>query len=237
MSPSRQKRDRQRERHARVRALLRPQFSAQLLTVWEHACWVWSQICDLFASPRALAMQEWIGRAEYRDIEGWLRPLEQLTRRLLFVAALAIDVVLKPIRQIARTKRPRRVRLAWPAKPETWKAHFRLMWQRTDKSCEPANLSVPNPGVMPTFPLARRIEAVRRVLAAPDKRVHCLAVRLARQQARNLTAAEPRLFATPEWDDAWCVSKGMLMVSDGMKIITPLARNAFAAWNQNAHPG
>lgn len=249
MSPSRQKRDRYRERQTRVRALLRPKFGDQLLAVWRDACRVFEELCDRFATPRALADREWIDRAEYREIEGWVASIEMLTRRLLFTVALGLDIVLKPIRDIARAARERRYRLAWPARPETWRAFFPMfrgrgrdiddMDDNDDLACAPdARTSFAAfQRVLPSFPLARRLEALRRVLLGADKRAHRLAIRLARLKISNQTAAKPRLFAVPEWRPAKYTSRGMLLVSDSMAIVTPVARERVASWNPHTHPG
>lgn len=238
MSPSRLKRSQRRERRTAARAVMRPNLCDTLLAVWRHARWVFLQFCDFHASPRALAEREWIVTHEYRKIEAWLRAIELLTRRLVLAAALASNVVLKPLppRAHAQTRQRRRV-LVWLQKPETWIARLRVF---SDKPPE-VNFTYHNkrdvPRVMRSFPLARRLEAVRRVLADPDPRVHRLAVKLARIRAHNAKANSPRLFAARDWDSRKAITRDKRIICTGMELVMPLVHNRLDAFNQACEPG
>ncbi len=93
------------------------------------------------------------------------------------------------------------------------------------------------PRVLPAFPLARRLEAVRRVLADPDTRAHRFAVKLARIAARNAKANEPRLFGVRDWDQHRLLNRGQRFICTGIEMVIPLIENLLAAWNERFEPG
>ena len=93
------------------------------------------------------------------------------------------------------------------------------------------------PRVLPAFPLARRLEAVRRVLADPDTRAHRFAVKLARIAARNAKANEPRLFGVRDWDQHRLLNRGQRFIRTGIEMVIPLIENRLAAWNERFEPG
>lgn len=249
MSASRLRRSQRRERHRIARAALRPKLSEQLLSVWEHARWVFANFCDFFAPPVAIAGREYINRSEYRAMESWLRSLELLTRRLILAAALAINVTLKPLdrrapaRQSLRSSEPatqsrqRRRVLIWFNKPASWIARLRMVPRKPSETRALRRPKREQPRVLPSFPLARRLEAVRRVLADPDKRAHRFAMKLARIAARNAKANAPRLFAVRDWDPHRLLNRGQRFIRTGMEIVMPLIEDALAGWNQRCEPG
>jgi len=93
------------------------------------------------------------------------------------------------------------------------------------------------PRVLPAFPLARRLEAVRRVLADPDTRAHRFAVKLARIAARNAKANAPRLFGVRDWDQHRLLNRGQRFIRTGIEMVIPLIENLLAAWNERFEPG
>jgi hypothetical protein len=93
------------------------------------------------------------------------------------------------------------------------------------------------PRVLPAFPLARRLEAVRRVLADPDTRAHRFAVKLARIAARNAKANEPRLFGVRDWDQHRLLNRGQRFIRTGIEMVIPLIEKRLAAWNERFEPG
>ena len=115
------KRDQRRERRARVRALLQPKLPAPLLSVWQDACYVWSTFCWLFETPAQLARREALSRVEHRERNDWIHHLERLVRQLVLVAALALNLILGPSASQTRKPRQRRLRLAWPDRPASWR--------------------------------------------------------------------------------------------------------------------
>jgi hypothetical protein len=81
--------------------------------------------------------------------------------------------------------------------------------------------------------MARRIEALRRVLANPDKRAHRLALRLARIRAANAKANAPRIFTLRRWDfSPKKRTSGKRAVNEGMQIAQPIAEQVLARWQE-----
>ena len=238
MSPSRFKRSQRRERRTAMRALLQPNLCDTLLAVWRHARWVFLQFCDFHATPRALAEREWIATHEYRKIEAWLRAIELLTRRLILAAALGLNLVLKQLepREHPQSRLRRRV-LVWLQKPETWIARFRIFPKKPPEVRFIYHNKRDVPRVMRSFPLARRLEAVRRVLADPDQRIHRLAMKLARPRATNAKANSPRLFAARDWDSRKAITRDKRIICTCMELVMPLVHNRLDAFNQACDPG
>ena len=221
-----------------MRAVQRPKLSEQLLQVWTHARWVFANFCDFFAAPAAIAAREYINLTEYRAMDSWLRSLELLTRRLILAAALAINVVLKPLDPVPPAgRRQRRRVLIWFNKPSTWIARRRMMPRKPPETRALRRARREQPRVLPAFPLARRLEAVRRVLADPDTRAHRFAVKLARIAAHNAKANEPRLFAVRDWDSHKPLNRGQRFIRTAMDIVMPLIEDRLAAWNERSEPG
>lgn len=150
---------------------------------WGIARLIVAWLLALTPSPAALAAQPILLKAVRGAILAWLAPGEALVRRLLLVEAVARAALLKRAparlpRAIARlARRPRLsppdesarwvVALRWPAgKP-------RALSARQRRRARPRDL--PAPGA-----LAERIEALVRIVAAPERAVARLARRLAR---------------------------------------------------------
>ena len=238
MSASRLRRSQRRERRAAVRIRQRSKLGEQLLRVWEHARWVFASFCEFFAPPVAIAARDYINVPEYRAMESWLRSLELLTRRLVLAAALAINVVLKPLDPLAPARpRQRRRVLIWFNKPCSWIASLRMMPRKPPEARALRRDRREQHRVLPALPLARRLEAVRRVLVDPDTRAHRFAVKLARIAARNAKANEPRLFGVRAWDSHRRLNRGQRFIRTAMDIVMPLIEDALASWNQKCEPG
>jgi hypothetical protein len=85
----------------------------------------------LFGKPSELAQRVWLSRTEHKLICDFLRPLEELLRRLVFIAALHLSP-LAPAR-VKETKRRERATMQAafgagfdPDNPETWRVSIRL---------------------------------------------------------------------------------------------------------------
>jgi hypothetical protein len=240
MSPSRIRRNQRRERRAAVRAILYATIGADLVKAWRHARWVWTLICFKFHRPEALAQQEYLLASRCREIESWIRPLELLARRIILAAALTLDVVLKPLSVRSRATRKRSRIVLSLARPHDWIARFPMLPRRPREGRSPRRHGdQPKRRFRKTFPLARRLEAVRRVLADPDTRVRRFATQLARIAARNATAKAnaPRLFQLRPWSPANIRTWGEDTIRTGMEIVMPLAEERLARWNQQCEPG
>lgn len=261
MSPSRTKRIHRQQRRERVRAhmdaLRRPAFIEPVLDAWSHACWALNVVFVLFeTTPRDLAEQECIARWRWREICQWVGPLETLVRRIVLAAALTLTIVLKPLRQIARKPGKGRRVIIWPHRPESWIARLRILEPRPARRrpipSKPAheaswddmawmNSSEDRPRRVPTvvmtFPLARRLEAIRRVLANPQRHAHRVAVKLARIAARNATANEPRRIFLRPWDPGRFIPRGKGYVDTAMREMTDLITDHIDTGNLRLEPG
>jgi hypothetical protein len=242
MSRSRTLRDHRRARRQAARAALAPKLlSAPLTEAWKHARWMFLQIVEFFDTPREIAARSYMHRATHAECNDLIRHLELIARRILLVAALALEIVLAPLRPNTRKHQRRRI-LIWPNRPETWRTSFRLF---TARGHEPGSFTpIPETDAaqrsrfLSTMPLARRFEAVRRVLSNPDRYIRRAAIRLARLQASS-TADAPRQLRLRKLklQPGPHVTRGLRMIITALEILSPLAGDAIARWNEAADPG
>lgn len=108
-----------------------PTPSAEAASFWDKLAAYLCFALSLFGDPAALARRLWLSRAEHAQFCAYMRPLEAVARRLIFIAALG----LKPMTHPPKPERKFRARLAMPANagaafdmdtPETWRACFCL---------------------------------------------------------------------------------------------------------------
>lgn len=241
MSAATIRRNQRRDRRARVRAVMQPKLPAPLLTVWGTACSVWKTLCNVFDTPASLAERDYIPRSEHTLINDWVYHLELLVHRLVLVAALALNLVLRPTPPREPRTRQRRRILLWPARPECWPARFSMMRggdRYTSSVDRPRATPRWKPAVMPSFPLARRLEAIRRVLANPDARIRSFAMQLARMADRNARANTPHRFRLRKWTETpRNLTNGRRMIITPMRIVHPFACDLLDQWNEAADPG
>ena len=164
--------------------------------------------CMLFGLPRAIAQKLWFSRVEYRLACGFLRPLETLLRRLIFLEALAREPAPRP--EIKR-REPRGMDAAFgaafdPDCPEAWPARFdlaaamdrrRLTGQRG--ACRRgAGAPYTHINGYASTPIALRLEALIRGFNDPAPLIERLA-RLLKRRPRAAFAflARPRPRADP----------------------------------------
>lgn len=243
MSRSRTSRDLRRARRQAVREKLAPKhISAPLRAAWSHARWMFLQIVDFFDTPREIAARNWMLRATHAELNDLIRHLELIARRIILVAALGLEIILAPLKPRTRIRKRRRV-LIWPTRPETWRASFRMFSTRGVEPGEPSGQALATPPAqldrfLPAMPLARRFEAVRRVLGNPDRLIRRTAFRLARMQARA-TADNPcqLRFRRLKLNPGPHITRGLRMIVTALDILDPLAGDAIARWNEAADPG
>lgn len=155
--------------------------------------------------PADIARIALIGPEARKLILDWLAPLEALLRRLVFLAAIALQPPQAPSRAHPRpkTKAARRAGSPDPENPAAWPAHFRLL-ERTGPRRAAANpIRKPRFAALPAglssgWPLALRFEALRRGLENPAP----LAQRLARL-LHKLPHAARALMALPRAHADW----------------------------------
>lgn len=238
MSASRLRRNQRRDRRTQVRALARPRLPALLLEVIDHACTIWEDFCLIFHTPAGLAEREYVNRADYARMRDWIYHLELLMRRFIFGAASLLQLVLRPIAPRTPRQRSRRRIIIWPNKPRLWPARFSMRTTRTTRRrAVAAGDPKPRPPLLPAFPLARRLEALRRIIVDPTTRIRRHAIRLARLAERNARANAPRRMRIRYWDwDVRTPTMGQRIIMTPMRIVQPLACDAADEWNEAAEP-
>jgi hypothetical protein len=167
------------------------------------------------AGPAAVAAIGALTPALRRRIAGWIAPLEHIVRKLLFVEAMLLvrenQVPPRARRRAASHNRRQRVRDdADPARPGEWRVRFALSAPRDPHLVSEANaprirfldepfaapLRQAKPSIEPrvretpaALLLARRFEALRRVLDDPMPHARRLARLLARLKRRRVDIA------------------------------------------------
>jgi len=213
-----------------------------LIAVWRHARWAFMHVATFHTTPRDLALAGLLSRADHRAIGHLVRRLELLTRRLVLVAALALNLVLRPIANREHPGGPRRRRrvLLWPDKPQTWRVRFHVRPPRRPAIEWIYRRRKILPRTLASLPLAKRLEAVRRVLVDPDGYIRRCAIRFARIAEKNRTANQPRCFGVRPWslNHEWRATPAAArLIATGMAVIQPLAEDAVERFNQAADPG
>ncbi|MBI1186776.1 MAG: hypothetical protein GC206_05500 [Alphaproteobacteria bacterium] len=169
---------------------------------------LWSAVVDLhgwllgvIGRPAAFLARRELTRAERDEALAQLRPLEALLRRLLAHMALTFIGPLRPPtpargRRGARAARPR-----WPgADPAQWPGvRFTALPQPSRRA---SGTAAPRREIFSPLAIARRMEAVARVIAAPERYARRLAYTLRTQTKTRLRAW--RLAAASDRQAARC---------------------------------
>ncbi|MEJ0022468.1 MAG: hypothetical protein WDN76_02860 [Alphaproteobacteria bacterium] len=178
----------------------REPFSLQ--DAWEHVGAMFDAIVSLFGAPFVIAERLILLRKSRRDILAWLGPVEALARRVLLLRALAMP----PSNYAPPKAATGRLLIAFTDKPlecidpgaEHWRVQFCVMPHGV-----PRKKRGPESGVgqgpdkrsdghgFNALPLARRLEALRRVLENPKPAIARLCRLLAAQRAAVVYAFRP----------------------------------------------
>ena len=239
MSRSRQKLAQRRARTARVRAAMHPSFTGTVFDVWRRARAIFLQFFDRHdTSIIALAERDYVFRAEHRKMSDWVHHLEVLVRWLILTAALAIRITLKP-RDPKPRKAKRRLHIIWDNKPSTWVRLSFSIFPRTTRSTRTRSASAkPQSRFARTLPLARRLEALRRILVAPEASARRAAFHLARLKTANRTSNQPRALVmngAPPRKRA--ISRGQMAAESALEKLMPLCEDRMDTWNRAPEPG
>ncbi len=164
---------------------------------WEHVGYLYGCIVSLFGAPFAIAERLAFVRKNRRDLLAWLGPVEALARRLLLLKALSLPKSNQP----PPASRAGRVLIAFTDRPipdihpdsEQWRVRFNVM-PRGLRSL-PHNTSPCNDrrgdNIFNALPLARRLEALRRVLEQPGPAIARLCRLLASARETVISAFRP----------------------------------------------
>lgn len=145
-----------------------------------------------FYTPQQLVMFLTVEREKRDTFVRWLRIVELMIRRTLFLEASAIAKDLPLPKSRAAKKREPRPPEPYSETPEDWRCSFSIM-PRGPRGPRPSRtLSEREPPweFVPARPIARRLEAILRVVKDPQRYIHRLALRLRRglQRYRGLIA-------------------------------------------------
>jgi hypothetical protein len=168
---------------------------------WEGVAYLYDWIVSLFGAPAKLAALLLLRRKTRCDLLAWLGPVEALARRLLLLKALALPKSNAPPAPPPAKGRltmafADRAEWALDENPETWRVRFRVVPCNTLERPHPVGETDAPAGrrrstLYNAYPLARRIEALRRVLDNPDPAVKRLAHFLATRRAALVAAFGP----------------------------------------------
>jgi hypothetical protein len=166
---------------------------------WDHVSEMYRYIVALFGAPFALAERFILMKKDRRDLLAWLGPVEALARRLLLLKALALPapnyLAPKPFAGrllIAFTDRPLQ---AIHPESESWRVCFSVMpygvLRRKRGAERVAHTDRRSADEFNAVPLARRVEALRRVLENPAPAIARLARLLAARRDAVVYAFGP----------------------------------------------
>jgi hypothetical protein len=169
-----------------------------LASAWTGARQVLDCVIDLLDPPAAIAASGTVGYNTRQVMRDWLRNLEILIRRLLFITALGL--VLPPPRRSDGRGARREPQPFAPGDPSTWKVGLRFF--RTSsvaRESVASQKSRDDQAEYAALPFALRLEALCRIIAKPEQRARSIARKLQRIRAANVGRNAPRGFAVRQW--------------------------------------
>ena len=164
-----------------------------LVSAWAAARRFYERVVALYGAAEHLARRAVLSARERRDLRAWLITLEALARKLLMVEALKLAA---SRRAETRAHAERKSVAAPPARdPADWRGAFRFSPPAPRGSALCVVPRAAARGAPNLLPLARRLDALARVLAHPQRAVRALARKLGDQIqfAARLLQNNPRL--------------------------------------------
>ena len=168
------------------------------------------QTCIAFGLPASIARRIWLTRTHNQHLLDWLRPLEALLRRLIFLDAIALTPEPPPAPE-HKTRAKRVMPAAFgaafdPDNSETWRVNFNLgaTADRRPPAGHAAKHTKPRLiNSVASAPAALRLEALIRAFNEREKLALRLALKLQRNAQRiiidTLTPPPRRIAAKPLW--------------------------------------
>jgi hypothetical protein len=177
-------------------AITNDDFSPQGL--WRALRHYFEWLLNVIGDGAAVAHMHTLTRKQRDDVLTWLRPVEALLRRLIFLDAMALphEAPRAPSVRVKRA-RIRRVVENKPDAPEDWHVRFRLVDPPARASLQQRRGAGAPHAHFSAWPLAERIEAALRAFNDPAP----LARRLARLLRRKPALAQD--FAAPPKISGW----------------------------------
>lgn len=148
-----------------------------------------------FFTPRNIAREIVISAERRFDFLRWLRIVEEMVRRVLFIEASAIATSLPPSEPRTQTSRPRKPAPVFDRYDvATWRPSFRMTPYAIRARAPSRQRMKKDPReLLPSRPLARRMRAVLLAVVDPHPFIERLARRLRRglDRFRSLTTSKP----------------------------------------------
>jgi hypothetical protein len=170
---------------------------------WDALDFYLGHAFSLFGAPAAIARKLWLSRRDHKLFCDYIRPLEAMARRLIFLAALELAPMTLP----PTPERKYRPRLGMPAnaganfdmdQPETWRVSFKTSSfgppassRHASRQPKPSRLEAGGPKRISSASAAARFEALLRAIAQRDRRAAALARKLAADGSRALAFTAP----------------------------------------------
>jgi len=181
------------------------------------AIFVWENIAMVFGSCLELMSRQYMSAKQHLDLTDTLRHLELLVRRIVMIAALAY-ADLKPVQPNKGPWGVPRLRRELWYDPTSWRVSFSVLRGPRQRGPKRKTDKRPSP-TRPTDAVARRIEAIRRVLSYIPGYAQRFARRMQRLRAHNAKANQPRRITLAQWDfhphrrtqGKWAVNTGMVL--------------------------
>lgn len=151
------------------------------IALWRVASRLMITLFNLFGEPDALARQHSMGAKDYKLACNWLRTVEALFRRLLFIEASYYVGEITPPKPRVKRPRQRREMAFFPDQPDAWRVTFRTVESGRPRARSGHRSHLPLLRFYSAWPLAERFEALLRVHNDPTP--------FAKRLARRLNAA------------------------------------------------
>jgi len=167
-----------------------------LSDIWSAAATLYSYLRAIFGAPAAfLTHAGEMTRAERLEVFAYLRPLERILRCALVTLALTVHGPARPARK-ARAGARRAAKLRWPGENSTdWQGvRFAVMPPAPRRRARRAHTQPRE--VFSPLPLAKRMEAVSRVMHAPEPWIWRLARKL---RGAGRDSVRTRVWRLAEW--------------------------------------
>ena len=170
------------------------------IALWRVASRLMITLFNLFGEPDALARQHSMGAKDYKLACNWLRTVEALFRRLLFIEASYYVGEITPPKPRLKRPRQRREMAFFPDQPDAWRVTFRMERGRPRPRGSSRSHRAPLK-FYSAWPLAERFEALLRVHNNPTPFAKRLARRLNAERVEDILKApaelEHRIDAAP----------------------------------------
>ncbi len=204
------------------------------------AAQVWANFVWILGGPRAMLRARAIATADWRYACDRIFHLEELVRRILLIAALTMNVTLRPASGSHARSALRKPKRENANSPRTWRVSFRSMPATLEGVPPRAKVYPRNPRSRPlavrnTRGLARRMEALIRAITHGRVHARRLAFRMAQIEARNARSNQPRLLGLRHWDfHPLARTPGKHAVNTGMQKAALLSVRVLTRWNMRA---